>query len=149
MVFKTTKTMRLLKLFKVSAFLVALAGCSMVSGCDKTDTENVDATEVNAILVGKWHLMRKGEADMSSEENYVTFSEDGSLIYEMVIDGEKTTLKRLYAVDDNWNWSEKEKTYTGTIRDYASSSDQHISCTITGNMLTTVAASVERVYKKI
>ena len=121
----------------------------MVSGCDKTDTENVDATEVNAILVGKWHLMREGEADMSSEENYVTFSEDGSLIYEMVIDGEKTTLKRLYAVDDNWNWSEKEKTYTGTIRDYASSSDQHISCTITGNMLTTVAASVERVYKKI
>ena len=123
----------------------------MVSGCDKTDTdtENVDATEVNAILVGKWHLMREGEADMSSEENYVTFSEDGSLIYEMVIDGEKTTLKRLYAVDDNWNWSEKEKTYTGTIRDYASSSNQHISCTITGNTLTTVAASVERVYKKI
>ena len=86
---------------------------------------------------------------MSSEENYVTFTEDGLLIYELVRDGEKTTLKRLYAVDDNWNWSEKEKTYTGTIRDYASSSDQHISCTITGNMLTTVAASVERVYKKI
>ena len=149
MIFKTTKTMRLLKLFKVSALLLALAGCSMVSGCDKTDTENVDATEVNAILVGKWHLMREGEADKSSEENYVTFSEDGSLIYEMVIDGEKTTLKRLYAVDDNWNWSEKEKTYTGTIRDYASSSDQHISCTITGNTLTTVDSSVERVYKKI
>ena len=95
MIFKTTKTMRLLKLFKVTALLLVLAGCSMVSGCDKTDTENVNATEVNAILVGKWHLMREGEADMSSEENYVTFTEDGRLIYELVIDGEKTTLKRL------------------------------------------------------
>lgn len=141
--------MRLLKLFRVTALLLVLAGCSMVSGCDKTDTENVDATEVNAILVGKWHLMREGEADMSSEENYVTFSEDGSLIYEMVIDGEKTTLKRLYRIDDNWNWSEKDKTYSGTIQDYFSSSDQHISCTITGDKLTMLDSSIERVYKKI
>ena len=148
MIFKTTKTMRLLKLFKVTALLLVLAGCSMVSGCDKTDTENVDATEVNAILVGKWHLMREGEADMSSEENYVTFSEDGSLIYEMVIDGEKTTLKRLYRINDNWSWDKKKKTYTGTITDILSS-DSPMSCTISGNTLTTVTASVERVYKKI
>ena len=143
--------MRLLKLFKVSAFLLALAGCSMVSGCDKTDTdtENVDATEVNAILVGKWHLMREGEADMSSEENYVTFSEDGSLIYEMVIDGEKTTLKRLYRINDNWSWDKKKKTYTGTITDMLSSDSRPISCTISGDKLTTVDSFAERVYKKI
>ena len=148
MIFKTTKTMRLLKLFKVTALLLVLAGCSMVSGCDKTDTENVDATEVNAILVGKWHLMREGEADMSSEENYVTFTEDGLLIYELVRDGEKTTLKRLYRIDDNWSWDKKKKTYTGTITDILSS-DSPMSCTISGDTLTTVAASVERVYKKI
>ena len=147
MIFKTTKTMRLLKLFKVTALLLVLAGCSMVSGCDKT--ENVDATEVNAILVGKWHLMRKGEADMSSEENYVTFTEDGHLIYELVTDGEKTTLKRLYRIDDNWSWDKKKKTYTGTITDMLSSDSRPISCTISGNTLTTVTASVERVYKKI
>ncbi len=148
MIFKTTKTMRLLKLFKVSAFLLALAGCSMVSGCDKTDTENVDATEVNAILVGKWHLMREGEADMSSEENYVTFTEDGLLIYELVRDGEKTTLKRLYRIDDNWSWDKKKKTYTGTITDILSS-DSPMSCTISGDKLTTVDSFAERVYKKI
>ncbi len=139
--------MRLLKLFKVTALLLALAGCSMVSGCDKT--ENVDATEVNAILVGKWHLMREGEADMSSEENYVTFTEDGLLIYELVRDGEKTTLKRLYRIDDNWSWNKKKKTYTGTITDFASSSDPQISCTISGDKLTTVDSFAERVYKKI
>lgn len=147
MIFKTTKTMRLLKLFKVTALLLVLAGCSMVSGCDKT--ENVDATEVNAILVGKWHLMREGEADMSSEENYVTFTEDSCLIYELVTDGEKTTLKRLYRIDDNWSWDKKKKTYTGTITDMLSSDSRPISCTISGNTLTTVTASVERVYKKI
>ena len=147
MIFKTTKTMRLLKLFKVTALLLVLAGCSMVSGCDKT--ENVDATEVNAILVGKWHLMREGEADMSSEENYVTFTEDGCLIYELVRDGEKTTLKRLYRINDNWSWDKKKKTYTGTITDMLSSDSRPISCTISGNKLTTVTASVERVYKKI
>ena len=147
MIFKTTKTMRLLKLFKVTTLLLVLAGCSMVSGCDKT--ENVDATEVNAILVGKWHLMREGEADMSSEENYVTFSEDGSLIYEMVIDGEKTTLKRLYPIDDNWSWDKKKKTYTGTITDMLSSDSRPISCTISGDKLTTVDSFAERVYKKI
>ena len=141
--------MRLLKLFKVSAFLLALAGCSMVSGCDKTDTENVDATEVNAILVGKWHLLREGEADMSSEENYVTFTEDGSLIYELVTEGEKTTLKRLYHIDDNWSWDKKKKTYTGTITDILSSDDRPISCTISGDKLTTVDSFAERVYKKI
>ncbi|MBR6362398.1 MAG: hypothetical protein IKR88_03840 [Bacteroidales bacterium] len=140
--------MRLLKLFKVTALLLVLAGCSMVSGCDKTDTENVNATEVNAILVGKWHLMREGEADMSSEENYVTFTEDGRLIYELVTDGEKTTLKRLYRIDDNWSWDKKKKTYTGTITDILSS-DSPMSCTISGDKLTTVTASVERVYKKI
>ena len=140
--------MRLLKLFKVTALLLVLAGCSMVSGCDKTDTENVDATEVNAILVGKWHLMREGEADMSSEENYVTFTEDGLLIYELVRDGEKTTLKRLYRINDNWSWDKKKKTYTGTITDILSS-DSPMSCTISDNTLTTVTASVERVYKKI
>ena len=139
--------MRLLKLFKVTALLLVLAGCSMVSGCDKT--ENVDATEVNAILVGKWHLMREGEADMSSEENYVTFTEDGCLIYELVRDGEKTTLKRLYHINDNWSWDKKKKTYTGTITDMLSSDSRPISCTISGNKLTTVTASVERVYKKI
>ena len=148
MIFKTTKTMRLLKLFKVTALLLVLAGCSMVSGCDKTDTENVDATEVNAILVGKWHLMRKGEADMSSEENYVTFTEDGLLIYELVRDGEKTTLKRLYRIDDNWSWDKKKKTYTGTITDILSS-DSPMSCTISGDKLTTVDSFAERVYKKI
>ena len=147
MIFKTTKTMRLLKLFKVTALLLVLAGCSMVSGCDKT--ENVDATEVNAILVGKWHLMREGEADMSSEENYVTFTEDSCLIYELVTDGEKTTLKRLHRIDDNWSWDKKKKTYTGTITDMLSSDSRPISCTISGNTLTTVTASVERVYKKI
>ncbi|SKC35354.1 hypothetical protein SAMN06298215_0214 [Bacteroidales bacterium WCE2008] len=140
--------MRLLKLFKVTALLLVLAGCSMVSGCDKTDTENVDATEVNAILVGKWHLMRKGEADMSSEENYVTFTEDGHLIYELVTDGEKTTLKRLYRIDDNWSWDKKKKTYTGTITDILSS-DSPMSCTISGDKLTTVDSFAERVYKKI
>ena len=140
--------MRLLKLFKVSAFLLALAGCSMVSGCDKNDTENVDATEVNAILVGKWHLMREGEADMSSEENYVTFTEDGHLIYELVTEGEKTTLKRLYRIDDNWSWDKKKKTYTGTITDFLSS-DSPMSCTISGDKLTTVDSFAERVYKKI
>jgi len=139
--------MRLLKLFKVTALLLVLAGCSMVSGCDKT--ENVDATEVNAILVGKWHLMREGEADMSSEENYVTFTEDGLLIYELVRDGEKTTLKRLYRINDNWSWDKKKKTYTGTITDMLSSDSRPISCTISGDKLTTVTASVERVYKKI
>ena len=148
MIFKTTKTMRLLKLFKVTALLLVLAGCSMVSGCDKTDTENVDATEVNAILVGKWHLMREGEADMSSEENYVTFTEDGHLIYELVTDGEKTTLKRLYRIDDNWSWDKKKKTYTGTITDILSS-DSPMSCTISGDKLTTVDSFAERVYKKI
>ena len=147
MIFKTTKTMRLLKLFKVTALLLVLAGCSMVSGCDKT--ENVDATEVNAILVGKWHLLREGGIDMSSKENYITFSEDGSLIYEIEEDGEKTTLKRLYHIDDNWVWSRKEKTYSGTITDFARSSDQPISCTISGNKLTIVDSSVESVYKKI
>ena len=146
MIFKTTKTMRLLKLFKVTALLLVLAGCSMVSGCDKT--ENVDATEVNAILVGKWHLMREGEADMSSEENYVTFTEDGHLIYELVTDGEKTTLKRLYRIDDNWSWDKKKKTYTGTITDILSS-DSPMSCTISGDKLTTVDSFAERVYKKI
>ena len=140
--------MRLLKLFKVTALLLVLAGCSMVSGCDKTDTENVDATEVNAILVGKWHLMREGEADMSSEENYVTFTEDGHLIYELVTDGEKTTLKRLYRIDDNWSWDKKKKTYTGTITDILSS-DSPMSCTISGDKLTTVDSFAERVYKKI
>ena len=140
--------MRLLKLFKVTALLLVLAGCSMVSGCDKTDTENVDATEVNAILVGKWHLMRKGEADMSSEENYVTFTEDGLLIYELVTEGEKTTLKRLYRIDDNWSWDKKKKTYTGTITDILSS-DSPMSCTISGDKLTTVDSFAERVYKKI
>ena len=149
MIFKTTKTMRLLKLFKVTALLLVLAGCSMVSGCDKTDTENVDATEVNAILVGKWHLMREGEADMSSEENYVTFTEDGHLIYELVTDGEKTTLKRLYRIDDNWSWDKKKKTYTGTITDMLSSDSRPISCTISGDKLTTVDSFAERVYKKI
>ena len=139
--------MRLLKLFKVTALLLVLAGCSMVSGCDKT--ENVDATEVNAILVGKWHLMRKGEADMSSEENYVTFTEDGLLIYELVRDGEKTTLKRLYRINDNWSWDKKKKTYTGTITDMLSSDSRPISCTISGNTLTTVDSFAERVYKKI
>ena len=138
--------MRLLKLFKVTALLLVLAGCSMVSGCDKT--ENVDATEVNAILVGKWHLMREGEADMSSEENYVTFTEDGHLIYELVTDGEKTTLKRLYRIDDNWSWDKKKKTYTGTITDILSS-DSPMSCTISGDKLTTVDSFAERVYKKI
>ena len=147
MIFKTTKTMRLLKLFKVTALLLVLAGCSMVSGCDKT--ENVDATEVNAILVGKWHLMREGEADMSSEENYVTFTEDGLLIYELVRDGEKTTLKRLYRINDNWSWDKKKKTYTGTITDMLSSDSRPISCTISGNTLTTVDSFAERVYKKI
>ncbi|MBR5956059.1 MAG: hypothetical protein IK022_05915 [Bacteroidales bacterium] len=142
--------MRLLKLFKVTALLLVLAGCSMVSGCEKEDkTEKVNATEVNAILVGKWHLMREGEADMSSEENYITFSEDGSLIYEMVIDGEKTTLKRLYRIDDNWSWDKKKKTYTGTITDIWSSDSRPISCTISGNTLTTVDTFAERVYKKI
>ena len=149
MIFKTTKTMRLLKLFKVTALLLVLAGCSMVSGCDKTDTENVDATEVNAILVGKWHLMREGEADMSSEENYVTFTEDGLLIYELVRDGEKTTLKRLYRINDNWSWDKKKKTYTGTITDMLSSDSRPISCTISGDKLTTVDSFAERVYKKI
>lgn len=138
--------MRLLKLFKVTALLLVLAGCSMVSGCDKT--ENVDATEVNAILVGKWHLMREGEADMSSEENYVTFTEDGLLIYELVTEGEKTTLKRLYRIDDNWSWDKKKKTYTGTITDILSS-DSPMSCTISGDKLTTVDSFAERVYKKI
>ena len=147
MIFKTTKTMRLLKLFKVTALLLVLAGCSMVSGCDKT--ENVDATEVNAILVGKWHLMREGEADMSSEENYVTFTEDGLLIYELVRDGEKTTLKRLYRINDNWSWDKKKKTYTGTITDMLSSDSRPISCTISGDKLTTVDSFAERVYKKI
>ena len=141
--------MRLLKLFKVTALLLVLAGCSMVSGCDKTDTENVDATEVNAILVGKWHLMREGEADMSSEENYVTFTEDGLLIYELVRDGEKTTLKRLYRINDNWSWDKKKKTYTGTITDMLSSDSRPISCTISGDKLTTVDSFAERVYKKI
>ena len=142
--------MRLLKLFRVTAILLVLAGCSMVSGCEKEDkTEKVNATEVNAILVGKWHLMREGEADMSSEENYITFSEDGSLIYEMVIDGEKTTLKRLYRIDDNWSWDKKKKTYTGTITDIWSSDSRPISCTISGNTLTTVDTFAERVYKKI
>jgi len=139
--------MRLLKLFKVTALLLVLAGCSMVSGCDKT--ENVDATEVNAILVGKWHLMREGEADMSSEENYVTFTEDGLLIYELVRDGEKTTLKRLYRINDNWSWDKKKKTYTGTITDMLSSDSRPISCTISGDKLTTVDSFAERVYKKI
>ena len=139
--------MRLLKLFKVTTLLLVLAGCSMVSGCDKT--ENVDATEVNAILVGKWHLMREGEADMSSEENYVTFTEDGLLIYELVRDGEKTTLKRLYRINDNWSWDKKKKTYTGTITDMLSSDSRPISCTISGDKLTTVDSFAERVYKKI
>ena len=140
--------MRLLKLFKVTALLLVLAGCSMVSGCDKT--ENVDATEVNAILVGKWHLMREGEADMSSEENYVTFTEDGLLIYELVTEeGEKTTLKRLYRINDNWSWDKKKKTYTGTITDMLSSDSRPISCTISGDKLTTVDSFAERVYKKI
>ena len=120
----------------------------MVSGCDKNDTENVDATEVNAILVGKWHLVREGEADMSSEENYVTFTEDGHLIYELVTEGEKTTLKRLYRIDDNWSWDKKKKTYTGTITDFLSS-DSPMSCTISGDKLTTVDSFAERVYKKI
>ncbi|MBO4817246.1 MAG: hypothetical protein J5498_03045 [Bacteroidales bacterium] len=142
--------MRLLKLFRVTAILLVLAGCSMVSGCEKEDkTDKVNATEVNAILVGKWHLLREGGIDMSSKENYITFSEDGSLIYEIEEDGEKTTLKRLYHIDDNWVWSRKEKTYSGTITDFARSSDQPISCTISGNKLTTVDSSVESVYKKI
>ena len=93
--------------------------------------------------------MREGEADMSSEENYVTFTEDGCLIYELVTDGEKTTLKRLYRINDNWSWDKKKKTYTGTITDMLSSDSRPISCTISGNTLTTVTVSVERVYKKI
>ena len=142
--------MRLLKLFRVTAILLVLAGCSMVSGCEKEDKpEKVNATEVNAILVGKWHLLREGGIDMSSKENYITFSEDGSLIYEIEEDGEKTTLKRLYHIDDNWVWSRKEKTYSGTITDLLSSDSRPISCTISGNNLTIISSSVESVYKKI
>ena len=47
-----------------------------------------------------------------------------------------------------WSWDKKKKTYTGTITDILSS-DSPMSCTISGDKLTTVDSFAERVYKKI